>query len=112
MAFDMERLRLPASRYPVQTKFAFRSGVTCLTTPAGAVLLNPPRNEKLTRLTAGQMRALKTLNVGPATLTELAGSGQPAAGDVAGLIDQLVGGGWLTLTVREDAKDRYTILPF
>ncbi|OBA79693.1 dehydrogenase [Mycobacterium sp. 1164966.3] len=103
---------MPASRYPVETKFVFRSGVTCLTTPAGAVLLNPPRNEKLTRLAAAQLRALKALNVGPATVTDLAGSGQPAAGDVAGLIDQLVGGGWLTLTVREDAKDRYTILPF
>jgi SagB-type dehydrogenase family enzyme len=112
MAFDMERLRLPASRYPVQTKFAFRSGVTCLTTSAGAVLLNPPRHEKLTRLTAGQLRALKVLNAGPATVSELAGTGRPAAGDVAGLIDQLAAGGWLTLTVREDGKDRYTILPF
>ena len=113
MAFDMERVAvLPASRYPDQTKFAFRSGVTCVTTSAGAVLLNPPRNEKLTRLTAGQLRALKALNVGPATIADLTGTEQAAAGDVGGLIDQLAAGGWLTLTVRDDAKDRYTILPF
>lgn len=36
---------LPDVTYPGQTRFAFRSGVTCLVTPAGAVLLNPPRSE-------------------------------------------------------------------
>jgi SagB-type dehydrogenase family enzyme len=100
---------LPASRYPDKTKFAFRSGVTCVTTPAGAVLLNPPRSEKLTGLTTGWLRALKALNLGPATVSEL---GTQAAGDVGGLVDQLVAGGWLTLTVRDETKDRYTIVPF
>ena len=61
-------MRLRAVTYPDQTRFAFRSGVTCLTTPAGAVLLNPPRSEKLARLTPGQRQALKALNLGPATI--------------------------------------------
>lgn len=34
-------------------RFAFRFGVTGLTTPAGAVQLNPPHSQKLPRLTAG-----------------------------------------------------------
>lgn len=102
---------MSVSRYPDETQFAFRSGVTCLTTPAGAVLLNPPRTEKLTRLTPDQLRALKILNVRPATVSDLAGTGQ-ASGGVAGLIDQLAAGGWLTFTVRDEMRDRYTILPF
>jgi SagB-type dehydrogenase family enzyme len=103
---------LPASGYPDQTKFAFRSGVTCVTTPAGAVLLNPPRNQKLTQLRPGQLRALKALNLGPATISQLAGSAQPVPGEVAELIDELAAGGWLSLTVRDDEEDRYTIVPF
>jgi SagB-type dehydrogenase family enzyme len=99
----------PDLRYPDQTRFAFRSGVTCLTTRAGAVLLNPPRSEKLTRLTAGQLQALKTLNQGPARLSEIA---EPATGsDVGTLINQLAASGWLTVTVRDGGKDLYSILP-
>lgn len=100
-------------RYPDQTRFAFRPGVTCVTTPVGAVLLNPPHNEKLTRLPPGQLRALKTLNLGPATPSELTAALDPtSAADVGGLIDRLAAGGWLTVTVCDEGKDLYTILPF
>ncbi|MEV6427910.1 SagB family peptide dehydrogenase [Nocardia sp. NPDC051463] len=101
---------MPAVTYPDQTRFALRDGVTCLTTPAGAVLLNPPRNEKLTGLAAGQLQALKTLNRGPATVSEMTA----AAGgdDVAGLMDRLADGGWLAVTVRDGGRDLYTIRPF
>ncbi|WP_293010492.1 SagB family peptide dehydrogenase [Mycobacterium sp.] len=101
---------MPNVRYPDETKFAFAPGVTCLTTPAGAVLLNPPRNERLTALTAGQLRALRTLNVGSATKTDL--SGPRDTSDVAALLDRLVAGGWLAVTVRTDGKDLYSLQPF
>lgn len=97
-------------KYPDQTSFAFRSGVTCLTTPAGAVLLNPPHSEKLTRLTAGQLRALKALNLGPATLTEI--SKNSPESEIGPLISQLAAGGWLSVTVRDGGKDLYSILPW
>ncbi len=100
--------------YPDQTRFAFRSGVTCVTTPAGAVLLNPPHSQKLPRLKAGQLAALKTLNQGPANLSGLSGQSEISApgSDVATLIARLVAGGWLTVMVRDAEKDRYSILPF
>lgn len=95
--------------YPDQTTFAFRSGVTCVTTTAQAVLLNPPRREKLAGLTADQLHALKTLNLGPATLLELS---TPAhRNDVVALIDRLTDGGWLTVAIREGGKDLYSLLP-
>ena len=97
-------------KYPDQTSFAFRSGVTCLTTPAGAVLLNPRHSEKLTRLTAGQLRALKALNLGPATLTEI--SKNSPESEIGPLINQLAAGGWLSVTVRDGGKDLYSILPW
>ncbi|MGO9157161.1 SagB family peptide dehydrogenase [Mycobacterium sp.] len=106
-----------AVTYPDQTRFAFRSGVTCLTTPAGAVLLNPPRSEKLTRLTAGQLHALKALNLAPATVSELSKppdanqAGDKAGNDVGTLISELAAGGWLTVAVRDGAKDLYAIVP-
>ncbi|MBF6464949.1 hypothetical protein IU427_07085 [Nocardia beijingensis] len=53
---------LPAATYPQQTKFALRDGVTCLTTPAGAVLFGPRGEEKLTDLTASRLQALEALN--------------------------------------------------
>jgi SagB-type dehydrogenase family enzyme len=96
--------------YPDQTRFAFRPGVTCLTTPAGAVLLNPPRSEKLTRLTAGQLRALKTLNLGPATLSEISKTSPES--EIGTLINQLAADGWLSVTVRDGGKDLYSILPW
>ena len=99
-----------ADSYPDQTRFAFRSGVTCLTTPAGAVLLNPPRTEKLTRLPAGQLHALKTLNVGPAPVSEL--SGHAAGDEVVALISQLADGGWLTISVRDGAGELYSVVPY
>lgn len=68
---------MPPVTYPDQTRYAFRSGITCVTTPAGAVLLNPPRSEKLARLTPGRLQALKTLNGGPATITEMSAPTSP-----------------------------------
>ena len=100
---------LRAVTYSGQTRFALRSGVTCLTTPAGAVLLNFPRSEKLTQLTAGQLHALKALNLGPATVSEL--SKPSEANEVATLISQLAAGGWLTVTVRDGEKDLYALVP-
>ncbi|MCA2306390.1 SagB family peptide dehydrogenase [Mycobacterium intracellulare] len=101
---------MPDVTYPGQTRFAFRSGVTCLITPAGAVLLNPPRSEKLTRLTPGQLQTLKALNLGPATLSEiLAKTGESGVGT---LIEQLTASGWLTITVRDEKNDFYSIVPF
>jgi SagB-type dehydrogenase family enzyme len=97
------------TRYPDQTRFAFRAGATCLTSPAGAVLLNPPRSEKLTRLTAGQLQALKTLNQGPTTVSQI--STTSPASEIGTLVDQLVATGWLTVTVRDGGKDLYSILP-
>jgi SagB-type dehydrogenase family enzyme len=96
--------------YPDQTRFAFPSGVTCVTTSVGAVLLNPPRSEKLTGLTADQLQALKTLNLGPATVSEM--SAPARRNDVVTLIDRLTVGGWLTVAIRDRGGDRYSILPF
>lgn len=101
---------MPTVRYPDHTRFAFRSGVTCLTTSTGAVLLNPPRSEKLTQLGSDQHHALKTLNLGPATVSQMCTS--PGQDRVGALIDHLTTGGWLTVTVREDGSDLYSILPF
>jgi len=53
------------------------------------VLLNPPRSQKLTRLTVDQLRALKTLNLGAATRGEMSS----ADSDIAALIDQLAAQG-------------------
>jgi SagB-type dehydrogenase family enzyme len=100
-------LRLQAVSYPDETRFAFRAGVTCLVTPAGAVLLNPPRSEKLARLTAGQRQALKALNLGPSTLPELCGNA-PDAGDLVG---RLTAGGWLSVAVRAGGQDLYSLHP-
>ena len=101
-------MRLRGVTYPDQTRFAFRSGVTCLITPAGAVLLNPPRSEKLTRLSAARLQALKALNLGPATVSKLSTT---AGDDVGTLISELAVGGWLTVTVRDGGKDLYAIVP-
>ncbi|MEV6062097.1 SagB family peptide dehydrogenase [Nocardia asteroides] len=99
-----------ASAYPAQTRFALRAGVTCLTTPAGAVLLNPPRNVKLTGLAAGALQALKTLNQGPATAAEMTTAA--AGADISGLMRELTDGGWLAVTVRDGGRDLYSIRPF
>ncbi|AYE96831.1 dehydrogenase [Mycobacterium paragordonae] len=99
-----------ASRYPDETRFAFRPGVTCMTTGAGAVLLKPPHSEKLARLSAQQMTALKTLNLGPATVTELAGAG--AAREIDALIDHLANRGYLTVTACAEGTDLYSLIPF
>ncbi|MET8775743.1 SagB family peptide dehydrogenase [Nocardia sp. NPDC050713] len=96
--------------YPDQTRFALRDGVTCVTVPTGAVLLNPPNNQKLTNLGAAQVQALKTLNQGPSTLGEMAGTGGGA--DVGELVERLTDGGWLSVTVRDGGRDLYTIRPF
>ncbi|KZS56967.1 dehydrogenase [Mycobacterium kansasii] len=98
-----------ALSYPDQTTFAFRSGVTCLTTPAGAVLLNPPLSEKLTRLSSAQLQALKSLNGGPASISKISTAADESG--VGALIDQLMANGWLAITVRDNGKDLYSILP-
>jgi SagB-type dehydrogenase family enzyme len=74
------------------------------------VLLNPTRSEKLTGLAAEELRALKTLNLGPATLSEIAA---PQNGtDIGTLIGRLIADGWLTVTVRDGGTDFYSIEPF
>jgi SagB-type dehydrogenase family enzyme len=87
-----------------------RDGVTCLTMPTGAILLNPPRNEKLTGLPAGQLQALKTLNRGPATVSEM--STAAGGAEVTDLMDRLARSGWLAVTMRDSGRDLYTIRPF
>ncbi|OBJ71995.1 hypothetical protein, partial [Mycobacterium sp. 1274756.6] len=62
----------PTPDYPAQSRYAFAPGVTCVTTPAGAVLLNPPRSEKLTGLPADPATAL------------------PTAEELTGILDNLV----------------------
>lgn len=100
---------MSAVTYPEHTRYAFRSGVTCVTTPAAAVLLNPPRSEKLTRLTPGQLQALKTLNLAPATVAELATSADRSGVDT--LIDHLTANGWLRVTLRDGNSELYSIEP-
>ncbi|MEV6323068.1 SagB family peptide dehydrogenase [Nocardia sp. NPDC051787] len=95
--------------YPDQTRYAWRAGATCLTVPRGAVLLNPPHSEKLTGLGAAQLQILRTLNRGPSTFPELSSA---PSDEVAPLLDRLAAGGWLTITVRHDNRDLYTIQPF
>ncbi len=98
--------------YPDQTSYTFRPGVTCVTAPGGAaVLLDPPRSEKLTGLAAAEVEALKTLNLGPATLSGLSTS--ETGGDADALIARLTASGWLAVTVRDDDQGKlYSILPF
>ncbi|MFP1153710.1 SagB family peptide dehydrogenase [Mycobacterium sherrisii] len=96
--------------YPVQTRFAFRTGVTCVTTSTGAVLLDPPHSEKLAKLAPGGLQALKTLNSGPATLSEMSTSAE--LDEVGALLDRLAAAGWLTITVRDQGRDLYSVVPF
>ncbi|MEV6771203.1 SagB family peptide dehydrogenase [Nocardia sp. NPDC051030] len=93
------------------TRYALRTGVTCLTVPGGAILLNPPHKEKLTGLGAPETQALKTLNRGPSTLLEMTGGAAEPNG-VTTLLDRLSAGGWLATTVRDGARDLYTVSPF
>ncbi|KAA1249916.1 SagB/ThcOx family dehydrogenase [Mycobacterium simiae] len=73
------------------------------------MLLNPPRTEKLNYLSAAQLQALKTLNLAPAVLSEIAA---PAAeSEVGALIHRLAMSGWLTVTVRDGGKDLYSLAP-
>ena len=98
---------MPIAGYSDDTRFTFRSGVTCLITPAGAVLLSPPHSQKLPHLTAARLQALRTLNAGPATVLELTDPAERS--DVDGLIGDLVAGGWLSVTVRDGGNDLYCI---
>ncbi|MFR9752287.1 SagB family peptide dehydrogenase [Nocardia sp. 004] len=101
---------MSALTYPDQTRFALRDGATCVTVPTGAVLLNPPHNQKLTGLGTTQVQALKTLNQGPCTLDQLM---SPSGGrEVGELVEQLAEDGWLSVTVRDGGRDLYTIRPF
>lgn len=101
---------MSALTYPAGTRFALRDGATCLVTAAGGILLNPPRNEKLTGLSQQQRRVLKTLNSGQATLSELVTDSDSDA--IEALIGRLLEGGWLSLTVRDDTHDLYAIQCF
>lgn len=86
-------------------RYALRTGVTCLTLPHGAVLLNPPHNKKLTGLSPASRDALK----------ELARGSDPApepGGEVAVLLDQLAAEGWLAVTVLDGDRELYTLAPF
>ncbi|UFS95373.1 SagB family peptide dehydrogenase [Nocardia huaxiensis] len=98
------------STHPEHTRYALRPGVTCLTVPGGAVLLNPPHKQQLKGLDAAQSQALKTLNRGPSTVADMTGDGETAT--VATLLDRLAGEGWLTVTVRDGDRDLYTLRPF
>ncbi len=98
---------MSALTYPAGTRFALRDGATCLVTAAGAILLNPPHNEKLTGLSPQQRRVLKTLNSGPTTLAELITDADSDA--IEALITRLLEGGWLSLTVRDDRHDLYAV---
>ncbi|WP_245663200.1 SagB family peptide dehydrogenase [Nocardia inohanensis] len=93
------------------TRYALRAGVTCLTVPGGAILLNPPQQQKLTGLSKAQGQALKSLNRGPGTAVELAGEAGPIAETVA-LLEQLAEQGWLSLTVLDGDHALYTVQPF
>ncbi|PXX66647.1 SagB-type dehydrogenase family enzyme [Nocardia tenerifensis] len=101
---------MSAVTYPDQTRYALREGVTCLTTPAGALLLDPARNEQLSGLGSGLLQALRTLNEGPATVSQLSDGG--GGGEVAGLMERLTDGGWLSVTVRDGGRNLYSIRPF
>jgi SagB-type dehydrogenase family enzyme len=107
---EQEVCELTGITYPEQTRFAFRSGVACVTMSTGAVLLNPPHSEKLTKLSAAQIQALKTLNLRPATLLEMSTSAH--RDDVSALMHRLITDGWLTVTIRDDSSDLYSIVPF
>lgn len=98
---------MSALTYPAGTRFALRDGATCLVTATGGILLNPPRNEKLTGLTSAQRRVLKTLNSGPATLADLVADADSDI--VEALVAQLLDGGWLAVTVRDDGHDLYAV---
>ncbi len=101
---------MATTSYPDQTRFAFRPGVTCVTTASGALLLNPPHSEKLTRITGSQLKALRTLNVGPTTISQIS---TPAdRKDISTLLDHLTTRGWLTVTVCDGPQHLYSILPF
>lgn len=95
---------MSAPSYPAGTRFALRDGAT------GGILLNPPRNEKLTGLSAPQRRALKTLNSGPATLADLVADADSDA--LEALLIGLLEGGWLSVTVRDDRHDLYALESF
>lgn len=71
------------------------------------MLLNPPRNEKLAGLTQQQLRVLKVLNTGPATLAELMGDTDKKS--IETLVTRLLEGGWLTISVHDNGRDLYTV---
>lgn len=92
------------SAYPVDTLYSWRRGATCLVTKSGAMLLNPPRSEKLTDLSPEQRRALKVLNLAPATVADLGGE--------SGLLERLRNGGWLSVAIRDRTHDAYALETF
>ncbi|WP_194817320.1 hypothetical protein [Nocardia sp. XZ_19_385] len=97
------------SAYPDDTRFALREGSTVSVTAADAVLRHPTRAETLTDLTEAQSRLLHRLPQRPATLSELtSGTDDPEAAD---LIERLIDGGWLAVTVRVGYRDLYTLHP-
>ena len=89
-------------------RYSLRPAANCVFAGSTtAVLLAPPHKEKLDALTTRQTDALRTLAAGPATLGELSSSGSDT--DVTDLVSRLAGGGWLSITVRWEGQDLYTL---
>ncbi|MGV7852459.1 SagB family peptide dehydrogenase, partial [Mycobacterium kansasii] len=63
----------------------------------------------MTRLSSAQLQALKSLNGGPASISKVSTAADESV--VGALIDQLMANGWLAITVRDNGKDLYSILP-
>ncbi|MFE6862845.1 SagB family peptide dehydrogenase [Nocardia sp. NPDC057668] len=92
------------------TRYALRAGATRLLIPGGALLLNPPRQDRLTGLAPAQRGVVESLGPGPSTARELSG-GTPSS-EVTALLDRLAADGWLTITVSDIERDYYTLRPF
>ncbi|WP_240498432.1 SagB family peptide dehydrogenase [Williamsia sp. 1135] len=89
--------------------YAFRAGASAMTAPGGVAVLLPAK-QRMTGLTPAQMQTLKALGRGRPALSELPGAGADPA--VTGILDDLVGRGLLTVTMRWAGTDLYTLRPF
>ncbi|WP_308203585.1 SagB family peptide dehydrogenase [Gordonia rubripertincta] len=89
--------------------YAFRAGASAMTAPGGVAVLLPAK-ERLTALTPAQVQTLKVLGRGRVALGDLPGAG--ADPTVTRLLDDLVGRGLLSVTVRWAGRDLYTLRPF
>lgn len=89
--------------------YAFRSGASAMTAPGGVAVLLPAK-QRLTGLTPAQIQTLKALGRGQVTLDDLPGGGADPA--VTAILNDLVGQGFLTVTMRSAGSDLYTLRPF